>query len=368
MQIGIKRQVDRRVLRGRDGADWTNALILKRKWFEMKDGLAGSAPSTDVSSPRMPLNSQYAGEEVDLSWKRSIQLPLLAKKEQTLGQEATHAVVDHFFHEGANWRALIPLNGVSHVCGQAINFSRPKTKRGVDGPEIVRDEFGVPRRTWPMLNHLQTRVAMLPDSPIELYALDTDEFGTPEHRVDEFVYSVEAIGPPGVDFNFCDALHGNLLSVHRSLSLQEMAFERLVVLNQWILESPALPLTREQLRAVLIASVQRGHRAGLEEMYYLIRLFRTSNCTSHPFQILDSVMSYKWHQRLGAMLYRLPLSPRFYLRVRGLDADPARRNIFRDEFADYVKDKATQRRKREFVRRQIELRRARKVALSTAPS
>jgi hypothetical protein len=58
------------------------------------------------------------------------------------------------------------------------------------------------------------------------------------------------------------------------------------------------------------------------------------------------------------MLYRLPLNPRLYLRLRGLDGDPRHHKLLRDEFASFLADPTTQARKREYVREGIKRRRA----------
>ena len=95
----------------------------------------------------------------------------------------------------------------------------------------------------------------------------------------------------------------------------------------------------------------------MKERYYLYRPCGTNNCTSNPFKILDSVVDYTRSQRLGALLYRLPLNPRFYLRIRGLDTNPNVRFSLRDEFSEFVNNPSTQQRKRQYVRLQIAARR-----------
>ncbi len=181
---------------------------------------------------------------------------------------------------------------------------------------------------------VQTRITMKPEQPIKLYPLRCEDFGDPAHVVSDLIYSVEAIGPPGVVFNLRDGLCGNLLSAHRFLTVQEMVFERLVVQNQVVMESPPLPLDENEKRELLVRSLIRGHRAGMTETYYIFRLCGTSNCTSNPLQVLDSVVRYDLRQRLGSLFYRLPLSPRFYLRIRGLDLNPSFRKFVQTEFAE----------------------------------
>jgi hypothetical protein len=304
----------------------------------------------------MPSSSRYAEQPVDATSRRSVQIQ--ANGETLIAEDDRQIVVDYVYHHGSFWRAVVPLDGVDRICGQAFNFSQPKTRRGKEGREIVFNKHGSPRRTNPILNHLQSRFTLKPDHPVELYPLHTKAFSAPEHRIYDLVYSVEAIGPVGILFNLRDGLAGSLLSAHRFVSTQEIVFERIVVENQHVVESPPLPLSDDEKRSLLVESLLRSHRAGMTERYFLYRMCGTNNCTSNPFQIVDQVVNYRWPQRLGSSLYRLPLNPRFYLRVRGLDSDPSYRKLLREEFSDYIHDAATQKRKREYVSQQIRLRRA----------
>ena len=122
-------------------------------------------------------------------------------------------------------------------------------------------------------------------------------------------------------------------------------FERVVVEGMYVTESSPLPITEREMRALLTTALIRSHQAGTTEPYYLYKFLRTNNCVSSAFKILDSVIKYRWFNKIGSMLYRLPLNPRFYLWVRGLDADPSFRKLMRNEFADYIQDDKTQLRK-----------------------
>jgi hypothetical protein len=305
----------------------------------------------------MPRGSRYAGQAVDVSSRRSIEIQPSGGGIELVDAKDSHAVVDFFYHEGKFWRVIIPLDGVDQVCGQAFNFSKPRTRRGENGREILYDKYGLPRRTIPILNHVQSRFTLRPDQPVELYPLGSEEFGVPVHQSHDIIYSFEAVGPVGIAFNIRDGLAGNVMSAHRFMSIQEMVFERLVVENQYVTESPPLPLDEREKRALLIGSLLRSHRAGMTERYYLYRMCGTNNCTSTPFQIADNVVKYRWPQRIGSALYRLPLNPRFYLWVRGLDSDPSFRKLVRSEFEAYIKDARIQQRKRDHVRHQIRIRR-----------
>ena len=316
----------------------------------------------------MPQGSRYSGHVADASSRRSIKIQPKQVEHELIGAADEHCIVDYFYHEGQFWRALLPMDGVDQVYGQAFNFSKPRTRQGENGTELLFNKHGLPRRTIPILNHVQSRFTLRRDQPVQLFPLGCDELGTPIHRVYDIIYSLEAVGPVGVTFNIRDGLAGNFLSAHRLMSTQEMVFERLVVENQYVTESPPLKLKKSEKRALLIGLLIHSNRAGMTERYYLYRLFGTNNCTSNPFQIVDRVVKYRFTQRIGSVLYRLPLSPRFYLWIRGLDSDPSFRKLLRSEFEAYIGNAQTQQRKREHVRRLAQIRRdARRVGRQRLP-
>lgn len=306
----------------------------------------------------MPDWSRYAGQPVDLTRRRSIEICTSTGSDATIGRGTEQIEVDNFFHMSRFWRAVIPLDAVEAISGQAFNFSRPRTRKRKGQLETIVDAHGLPKYRIPVLNHVQVRFILKPERPIRLYPLGLEVAGDPHHLIHDFVYSVEVLGPANVSFNLRDALAGNLLAAHRFLSTHEMVFERLVVERMYVTESPRLPLSTGDKRELLLASLLRSHDAGISETYYLFRVCGTNNCTSSPFSILDSVVEYRWPYRLGALLYRLPLNPRMYLRARGLDADPSQRNLVRREFADFIGDPETQARKRQHVKRLAAIRRA----------
>ncbi len=312
----------------------------------------------------MPRNSRYAGQTIDVSSRRSIVIRPTRQRDELIAPGDARAIIDYFYHEGKFWSAVIPLDGVAEVYGQAFNFSRMKTRQGAEGREIIVGKNGLPKRSIPILNHVQCRFTLRPEFHVGLYPLGDDTNGKPVDRIRDFVYSAEVVGPAGVAFNIRDGLAGNLLNAHRFLSTREMVFERIVVENQYVTESPALPIAQSDQRELLVRGLLRSHAAGMTEAYYLYRFCGTNNCTSNPFRVLDRVVDYRLAQRIGALLYRMPFNPRLYLRVRGLDADPSVRKLVRTEFTEYIRDPSTQRRKRDYVRRQIRARRAARAAAS----
>jgi hypothetical protein len=315
-------------------------------------------PGIADTPPQMPTWSRYSGQPIDVSRRRSISVRNAPTDSSS--EDISHLTVDYFLHESTFHTAVVPLNDVTEVFGQAFNFSAAKTKKTASGTEVIHNKHGLPKRKVPILNHVQSRFQFQPGKGIQLYPLRTTDFTSPIATIDDFVYSLEVTGPHGVKFNMNDGLRGNLLSAHRMLSTHEMVFERLVVENQILTESSSLPLDEAEKRALLFESLLRSHRAGLGEAYYLYRVCGTNNCTSSPFQILDRVVQYSLLERIGALLYRLPLNPRFYLRVRGLDTNPNQRRLVRDEFQEYIDHPDTQSRKREHVTRINAARKARR--------
>ena len=234
--------------------------------------------------------------------------------------------------------------------GKYLTSPRPKTRRTRHGIEYRLDKRGLPKRTLPGLNHIQSRVQLQEGHWIDLFPLGTSNLDREAtDRVVDFIFSLEVAGPLGATFNLRDALLGNFVCAHRMMSTREMVFERLVVQDQVVVQSPPLPLDEPAKRQVLTETLMRSHRARMEEHYYMFRLFGTNNCTSHPFSILDRAMNYGFFQRLGSMLYRLPINPRFYLWVRGLDADPSSRVILAEEFEDYINSTEARQRKEQFL-------------------
>ncbi|MCA9240323.1 MAG: hypothetical protein KDA37_08995 [Planctomycetales bacterium] len=309
------------------------------------------ATPCDATVQVMPDWSRYAGQPVADNGRHSIAAL------EPIADDADEVTLDYFRHEGAYWRAVVPVAGVREVRGQTYNFSAPKTRRGKDGPVTRYRKSGLPRRKIPILNHVQCRFVFAGDQPVRLYPNGGDASGEPAHELHDIIYSVEATGPEGVLFNLRDGVFGNLICAHRFVSTQEMVFERVAVENQYVIESAPLRLRPGEERGLLVKSLQRSDAARMHEPYLMLRFSRTNNCTSNPLQILDEVVAYNWRQWFGSLLYRLPLNPRLYLRIRGLDSDPSYRSFLRDEFAGYLHSPATRQRRRDHVKRAIAARR-----------
>lgn len=314
---------------------------------------------SDESALFMPEKSKYAGQKIDVSSRRSIEIDFVEVDGHTspmghhenLPTNATHVVVKYFYHREEFWRARVPLDCVDEIYGQCFNFSEIKMKKGANGLEIIYDKNGLPKRKYKFLNHLQSRFKLKPECPIELFSMEDLNCVTPLFQITDFIYSLETIGPPGVIYNVIDGLRGHLIATHRVLSTEEMVFERIVVQNEYVVETKIRKIGSKHKRELLVRSLLRSHRAGMSERYFLLRLFRTNNCTSSPFRILDSVARYGFIQWLGTNLYRFPISPLFYLRVRGFVSASPKQKMVREEFEEYIQDPETQQRKALFLKR-----------------
>lgn len=286
-------------------------------------------------------------DQLDLSMRRSVDISSI---------DGNRAVVRNFYHAGKFWTAIIPLDGVQAIVGQAYNFSTLRKRKTKGGHEVVRDKRGNPKPRFGFINHVQSRFKLKDGFAAQLFESE-DTSGKPDAEIDDFVYSVEAVGRPGDLFDFRNGFLGRLMCAHRFLSIEEVVFERVVILGYYVRESPPLPLSADEMREILVRSLQRSDRAGLTEVYYLYRCCGTNNCTSNPFQIVDTCAKYTWRQKLGSLIYRLPLNPRWYLRIRGLDSDPSYFHLLRDEFMPYIQSAETKARKRAVVREEIRKRR-----------
>ncbi len=204
-----------------------------------------------TSAPVMPEWSSYAGEPFNLSERRP--LAILLESAQTI-------IAQGFYHRGEFWKAVFPRAGVAEIIGQRLNFSKPM--RGRDGSD---------RPSMFFLNHVQARLKMVPEGAVRLYPPDAETTGEPAHRIVDFSYSVEAVGPYGRRWNLSDALLGNLAIVHRFLSTEDVAFERIVREKRKVLQSPPLPLEPAVLDTMLREAIRTSHAAGLSHPYFMFR-------------------------------------------------------------------------------------------------
>jgi hypothetical protein len=276
-----------------------------------------------LPAPVMPSWSAYAGEAFNLTERR----PLVILEET---DEAF--TVEGFYYRGEFWTAVVPKQGVAEIIGQRLNFSKQK-----------RQDDGTSRSTLFFLNHVQARITMRADRGIALYPSRRAPDGDPQHRVTDFCYSVEAVGPHGRRWNLTDALLGNLAIVHRFLSTEDVAFERIVRERMTILQSPPLPLEPCERDQMLCEAIRESHNAGLTRPYFMIRLPGTAtNCTSEPLRLLDRVLRSPAWQRF---FHRLPVHPRGYLQLRGLWTSGQVVPTLNEQMAEWIESDAAKQRR-----------------------
>ncbi len=273
--------------------------------------------------PVMPAWSAYAGEAFNLTERRP--LSILSETDEAF-------VVEGFYYWGEFWKAVIPKHGVSDIIGKRLNFSKPK-----------RQHDGTAKPSLFFLNHIQARLIMEPQHAIELYPSNQEPAGEPAHRVTDFCYSVEAVGPYGRSWNMVDGLLGNLAIVHRFLSTEDVVFERIVRERMTIIQSPPLPLEPDVKNQMLCEAVRNSHDVGLSKPYFIVRARGTAtNCTSEPLKLVDRVLHTPFWQRF---FYRFPVYPRGYLKLRGLWQDGQAPPTLNEQMADWIAgDAAKQRR------------------------
>ncbi len=271
----------------------------------------------------MPSWSAYAGQPFDLSERRPVEL---------LSEDEREIVVSGFYHQAAFWKAVVPARGVAAIIGQRLNFSKPWQRRdGTKRPSVF------------FLNHVQARVQMQADRPLLLFPADAEPGGAPAHRIVDFSYSVEAVGPHGRKWNLSDALLGNLAVVHRFLSTEEVAFERIVRARMTVVQSPPLPLEEDLLNTMLHEAIRQSHAAGLAHPYFMFRLpCSATNCTSEPLKMLDSVLHTPL---LRSRFYRFPVYPRGYLKLRGLWQNGQSVPTLNQQMSDYLNGEEVRRRR-----------------------
>lgn len=292
----------------------------------------------EMSAPVMPAWSAYAGEPFNLSERRP--LVIVAESDESF-------VAEGFYHQGEFWKAVVPKRGVAEIIGQRFNFSKPR-----------RSDDGRSRPSLFFANHVQARLTMEPERALKLFPGGADTTGEPAHRVNDFCYSVEAVGPQGRRWNLTDALLGNLALVHRFLSIEDVAFERIVRERMTVLQSPPLPLEPEFLNRMLVEAVRQSHAVGLSRPYFMFRLpFSATNCTSEPLRLLDDVLRSPHWQR---SLHRFPIHPRGYLKLRGLWRQGPPAPTLNEQMADWLSGEGAK------ARRQIHVNKKRNVPTRAA--
>lgn len=231
-------------------------------------------------------HGKYVGRPINVRTHRSIRI--VEEREDV-------AVVEQFFHQKKFWRAEIPLDSVAVVIGQFFNFS------GQDRLPI---------------NHVQVRFSLAPGKTVQLRSSKTLRAGP---QLTDFVYSIEAIGPVGVAWNYPDAMRGNLVNAHRFSSLNHVVRER-VIGRAYRVHQGEVALEADLRRQFLERSLKQANEAGMKQPYFIFRFDGdTTNCTALQFKTLDDIVCpVSRLDHLASRFFKaLPIAPAFYLQLRG---------------------------------------------------
>jgi len=270
---------------------------------------------------------RFKGQPIDARTRRSVKL---------LNQTDSHYVIDYFFHHGTFYLAKIPIQGLESIYGQRFNFK-----------EITQaSQTGFYN---PFLNHAQIRLQFSKDTPVTLFPLgsDSDSCDKPLHTITDIIYSVEIVGPKGTTWSL-PLSFGDMVAAHRMMSMEEMVFERLVLKNYLVKQSPPLLLSNEEIHRGLEIIIKNADAAGMSQPYYLIRFLGARNCTSELFSILDSVISnrYSFVQKcISKILWRLPIGLKKYLSFRGVFDSSNKMPTVNEEFEEFLTSQEIQDRK-----------------------
>jgi hypothetical protein len=283
--------------------------------------------------PVLPDWSAYAGEAFNLGERRPLSI---------LTETTESFVVSGFYHRGEFWKAVVPKQGVAAIVGQRFNFSKPR-----------RHKDGSTSHPLFFVNHVQARLKMAPERALALYRLEAEPVGEPAYTIGDFCYSVEAVGPFGRKWNTSDALLGNLALVHRFLSIEDVAFERIMRERMTVFESPPLPLEEAFLNTLLAEAIRESDAAGLNRPYFMFKLpFTATNCTSEPLKLLDGVLRTPRRKRF---LRRLPIHPRGYLQLRGLWTAGQTVPTLNEQMAEWLASDAAKERREIHIRKKKQL-------------
>lgn len=235
-----------------------------------------------------------------------------------------HFWVDYFFHKGIFWTAKIPRHAVEKYIGQRFTFSKIN----------------------PFITHAQVRIVL--NETILLYPLGTME--NHEHELNDFVYSIEVVGPKGTAWSISQAF-GAFVSAHRILSTEEVVFERVTLGGYEMIQSPPIKLDKDLLNDALEKILRRGTKAaGMKEKYYLFNFWLgANNCTSEVFDILDSLLSKRYtpfQKVMSKIFWRFPFAPRLYLKFRGVVDYRTKVPTLNEEFKDLASSEEMMARKK----------------------
>ncbi len=204
--------------------------------------------------PKMPAGL-FKGRCINSCQQRSVTL---------LSSNPNYLTIANFSHNNKFWIAQIPLQGIDTVIYQTEEF-----------------EF---LQSCPAC-HSQLRFRFKPDQPV---ILTPQIGGNYEVKLTDIVYSIEATGVPGMNFDPFTAILDFYGLSYRFVSLQDRA-ERMIKIDNHTVKQLKLNLDQTDRAKLLNQAVLQSNQFGMKQMYSLYN----RNCTTELFQLLDRSVSKK---------------------------------------------------------------------------
>lgn len=225
-----------------------------------------SCSTSDQYDPkaRMP-GGLFKGQCINSCEQRSVKI---------IKQDNNSLTIANFRHQQQFWIATIPLDSLEDVIYQT--------------EEIFQ--------SCPAC-HSQLRFRFRANNPVILKSQTT--LGEREVTVRDIVYSVEATGLPGMNFDPLSALLDFYGLSYRFISLEDRA-DRMINVDQHIVNQLRLVISNTEGRRLLQETAKQSDRIGMSRMYNLF----DRNCTSELFRILDTTVSKK-----------LPKTPQLFINL-----------------------------------------------------
>jgi len=185
-------------------------------------------------------------------------------------------VVANVFHDGGFWVARIPRDGVETVLFQLEYF-----------PAIVP------------AGHTQLRVRFRDDRPVVLLGQTAANEGE-EVTLQDLVFSVEAIGQPGYQYDVVRGLVDNFGAVYRVTSLAAK-LDHMIVKQGHEVEQWELRLEPDELPRLVENYLDESDVRAMDYMYNTLFL----NCTNEIIHIIDSAVDYSWNEQVGRFFAKM---------------------------------------------------------------
>lgn len=176
-------------------------------------------------------------------------------------------------HKGEFYTAEIPMHGIEDVIFQVETFEAP-----------------VPAA------HTQIRLKFLENSPVTLINQDPTSENS-EFVTHNLIFSVEAIGEEGYEYDIFKGLGKNMKTVYRVKTLEGFV-ERVVVgkgsqVKQW-----KMKLDKSEKRKLLMNYTFYSAKKGFSDIYNTVKL----NCTIELLRIVDQSTRNSFRKSFGKLI------------------------------------------------------------------